>query len=114
MTTTNESANPPTKKKSGRPPLNIDPELIRRLAEIQATMIEIASVAGCSVDHLESHFSDIIKKGRESGKCSLRRWQYKMAATNPTMAIWLGKTWLSQRDDSNNAPMYSKIVVERG
>ena len=61
MTTTNESANPPTKKRSGRPPLNIDPELIRRLAEIQATMIEIASVAGCSVDHLESHFSDIIK-----------------------------------------------------
>ena len=109
------TSRPKKKNRGGRPPLNIDPELIRRLAEIQATMAEIASVAGCSVDTLERNFADIIKKGREAGKCSLRRWQYKMAATNPTMAIWLGKIWLGQRDDLNSgAPMYSKIIVQRG
>ncbi|MBQ0061347.1 MAG: hypothetical protein KBT15_06205 [Bacteroidales bacterium] len=30
---------------------------------------------------------------------SLRRSQMKMAETNPTMAIWLGKQYLGQKDN---------------
>jgi len=31
-------------------------------------------------------------------KIRLRENQFKMSETNPTMAIWLGKTWLGQRE----------------
>jgi hypothetical protein len=62
-------------------------------------MIEIASVVGCSVDTLEKRFSDLIKKGRESGKASLRRQQWALAQKgDKTMLIWLGKQYLGQRD----------------
>jgi hypothetical protein len=30
---------------------------------------------------------------------SLRRTQFKLAEKNPTMAIWLGKQYLGQRDN---------------
>lgn len=36
--------------------------------------------------------------GKENGKASLRRYQFKMAEKNPTMAIWLGKNWIDQSD----------------
>lgn len=36
--------------------------------------------------------------GRETGLASLRRQQFKMAETNATMQIWLGKQYLEQRD----------------
>ena len=32
------------------------------------------------------------------GKVSLRRFQYELARSNATMAIWLGKQWLGQKD----------------
>lgn len=33
------------------------------------------------------------------GKISIRRNQFKLAETNPSMAIWLGKQYLGQKDD---------------
>lgn len=33
-------------------------------------------------------------------KIRLRENQFKMSETNPTMAIWLGKNWLGQKDNS--------------
>lgn len=44
-------------------------------------------------------FSDVFNLKRSAGKVSLRRSQFKMAETNPTMAIWLGKQYLGQRDN---------------
>jgi hypothetical protein len=62
-------------------------------------MIEIAAVCKCSVDTLENRFSDIIKEGRETGKMSLRRLQFKAAEKgNPAILIWLGKQHLDQKD----------------
>ena len=43
-------------------------------------------------------FSEIYKKKREGGHCSLRRKQWKLADTSATMAIWLGKQYLGQTD----------------
>ena len=41
----------------------------------------------------------IIKHQKEKiGKTSLRRNQWRLAETNPTMAIWLGKQYLNQTD----------------
>ena len=41
----------------------------------------------------------LYKKGQDNGKRSLRRIQFKLAEKNPTMAIWLGKQYLGQRDN---------------
>jgi hypothetical protein len=78
-------------------------------------MTEIAAVCGCSVDHLEMRFSDIIKEGKENGKSSLRRLQFKIAESgNASLLIFLGKVYLNQKEESYSASQYSQIIVERG
>ena len=86
------------KKKTGRPLKQIDEELVYDLASIHCTMKEIAAICDCSVQTLENRFLDLIQKGREEGKASLRRRQYALAEKNPAMAIWLGKQLLGQRE----------------
>ena len=44
------------------------------------------------------NFAEAYKKHSAGGKISLRRNQFKLAETNATMAIWLGKQYLNQRD----------------
>lgn len=86
-----------------RPKLPIDKDLVRKLARINCTMIEIASVCNCSVDTLERRFADIIKGEREVGKTSLRRWQWSSAEKGvPALLIWLGKQYLGQSDKIEN------------
>lgn len=87
-----------------RPKFKIDYDTVEKLAGIQCTQQEIASFLGCSVDTLQRDetFCGIYKKGMENGKMSLRRMQYKLAEKNPTMAIWLGKQYLGQKDTINN------------
>lgn len=84
----------------GRPRFVIDYEQVAKLGAIMCTQEEIASILGCSVDTLQrdSEFSGIYKKALDNGKMSLRRKQFKLAEKNPTMAIWLGKQYLGQRD----------------
>jgi hypothetical protein len=82
-----------------RQKLPIDESQVEELAAILCTMEEIAAVVGCSVDTLERRFADTIKKGRERGKSSLRRIQWRLAQDgNAALAIWLGKQWLGQAD----------------
>lgn len=77
----------------------IDAEQVRALAAILCTREEIAAVVKCHPDTLDNHFSEILKEGREVGKQSLRRLQYKAAMKgNVTMLIWLGKVYLGQRE----------------
>lgn len=87
-----------------RPKFNIDYETVEKLASIQCTQQEIASFLGCSVDTLQrdEKFCGLYKKGLESGKMSLRRIQFKLAEKNPTMALWLGKQYLGQKDIVEN------------
>lgn len=88
------------KNKGGRPKKIIDYETVEKLAAIMCTQEEIAAHLDLSVDTLQrdATFCGIYKKGLERGKMSLRRKQYTMAETNPTMAIWLGKQYLNQKD----------------
>lgn len=87
-----------------RPRIEIDKEQFEKLCSIQCTIGEIAGFFGCSVDTIErwckreykEGFADIYAKKRGIGKISLRRSQFRMAETNPTMAIWLGKQYLGQ------------------
>lgn len=89
-----------TKKKIGRPKFQIDYVAVEKLASIMATQEEIATFLGCAVRTLQNddEFMRVFKKGQENGKMSLRRTQWKLAERNVSMAIWLGKQYLGQRD----------------
>ena len=95
---------PNGKNDTGRPTKPIDYETVEKLASIMCTQEEIASHLDISVRTLQrdEEFCHIYKKGMDKGKMSLRRKQYLMAETNPTMAIWLGKQYLGQRDKSES------------
>ena len=97
-----------------RPKFKIDYEMVEKLAGIQCTQQEIASFLGCSVDTLQRDetFCGLYKKGQENGKMSLRRMQFKIAEKNPTMAIWLGKQYLGQKDilETNNLVQRVEIL----
>lgn len=87
--------------KVGRPKKIIDYQAVERLGNIMCTQEEIASFLDISVRTLQrdQEFCRIYNKAREQGKMSIRRQQYKlMNSGNTTMAIWLGKQYLGQRD----------------
>lgn len=92
--------------KMGRPRIKIDKEEFEKLCSIQCTEEEIAGWYKCSVDTIELFckrtykmtFTEIYKTLSAKGKMSLRRSQFRIAETNPTMAIWLGKQYLGQKD----------------
>lgn len=85
----------------GRPKKEIDYVTVEKLANIQCTQEEIASFLGISSRTLlrDEKFKELFAKGRESGKMSLRRIQWKHAEKSATMAIWLGKQYLGQKDN---------------
>lgn len=84
----------------GRPKKKIDYDMAGKLASIMCTQEEIASVFGVDVRTLQrdKEFCRVFKTGKDKGRMSLRRIQWKHAETNPSMAIWLGKQYLGQRD----------------
>lgn len=89
-----------------RPRIEIDKEQFEKLCFLQCTLIEMAGFFNCSEDTIERwckreykmDFAEIFRLKRGAGKISLRRSQFRMAETNPTMAIWLGKQYLGQTE----------------
>ena len=102
MTYVKKTNNP----KMGRPKVDIDQNQFEKLCAIQCTKDEIASWFNCSPDTIEKFcartykdtFTAIYKNHSGKGKVSLRRNQFKLAETNVTMAIFLGKQYLGQSD----------------
>ena len=92
--------------KVARPRKEIDQKIFENLCGLQCTEEEIASAFDCSVDTVcrwcqrtyKESFADVFKKKSAGGKISLRRAQFRLAETNATMAIVLGKQYLGQRD----------------
>ncbi len=93
-------------KKMGRPEKPISWDQFEQLCALQCTQSEIANMFHVDVDTICNRvkknylapYSDIYKRFSESGKCSLRRNQFVISKKNATMAIWLGKIWLGQKD----------------
>lgn len=94
-----------------RPRIEIDSEQFKKLCAIQCTEEEIASWFKCSVDTIERFckreyklsFAESFKMFSADGKISLRRTQFKMAEHNCSMAIWLGKQYLGQKEQQEIA-----------
>lgn len=81
-----------------RPRKQIDKEQVEKLAALQCTMQEVAAFFDVNVSTISRRFAKEMAKGREMGKMSLRRKQWKLADTNASMAIFLGKNYLGQSD----------------
>jgi hypothetical protein len=78
------------------------PNDVYRLANIGCTDREIALWFDMSESTLRYNFSEILEKGREDLKQSLRRAQLKLALNgNAVMLIWLGKNILGQQENPN-------------
>lgn len=99
-------------KTRGRPKLVLNDTgkaIIMNMASIMCTDEEIAACLGVTVETLQNAdnnaaFLECKEKGNGNGKKSLRRIQFDIARQgNATMAIWLGKQWLGQRDDFTQA-----------
>lgn len=92
---------------AGRPRIVIDQSQFENLCKMQCTETEICAWFGCCDETLNTWCKKTYKKTfeqcfsifREGGKISLRRSQWKLAETNPSMAIFLGKNYLGQSDD---------------
>ena len=56
-----------------RPLKKVDTEAIKKLAQLHCTYDEIAEFSGVSTKTLQRHYVHLIKKGRQTGKISLRR-----------------------------------------
>ena len=84
----------------------IDKKQFENLCGLQCTLLEICDFFDVEDDTLNSWckktygttFSEVFKIKRGKGQISLRRTQWKLAEKNPTMAIWLGKQYLGQKD----------------
>ncbi len=93
-------------KKVGRPKTEINLEELQKLCTLNCTMPEIASFFNMPLRTLEDRFKNdtdvrtAIENGRNKGKLSVRRKQLQIMdeTNNATMAIWLGKQLLGQRD----------------
>lgn len=92
--------------KGGRPRKEIDKKQFENLCGLQCTKEEICGFFEITDKTLENWcrrtykagFSDVFRQKRGKGKISLRRNQFRLAETNATMAIWLGKQYLNQKD----------------
>lgn len=116
-----------TPAKKGRPKIEIDWKQFDKLCAFQCTLAEISSWFECSEDTIERRckeqkdmlFAEYFKKKSATGKISLRRLQFESAKDgNTSMQIWLGKQYLSQRDqpidlDSDTPqPIKVEIIAE--
>ena len=81
----------------------IVPDEVYKLAAIGCTDSEIARWFSMKESTLKDNFREIIAKGREDMKQTLRQAQIRLALSgNATMLIWLGKNILGQQETPTN------------
>ena len=96
--------------------LNTIPDYIfSGLAAIGVTEPEICSLLRIKPESLDSK-RELLAQGRARLKHALRRAQIKQALKgNASMLIWLGKTYLGQKDQPDtNLSQHTNIVVDAG
>jgi hypothetical protein len=82
----------------------VAPQDVYELAAIGCSDSEIARWFDIAESTLKYNFSDILAKGREDVKMSLRRAMIKNALNgNAVMQIWLSKNWLGFSDNPSNS-----------
>ena len=90
----------------GRPKKEIDQKQFEKFCGLQCTLEEICAFFDVTDKTLDRWcketygklFSEVFQEKRGLGKISLRRSQWRLAEKSATMAIWLGKQYLGQKD----------------
>jgi len=104
--------------KTGRPPREFDKKTFEGLCHVQCTVNEIEAILHadqrsidywCQREYNES-FNTVYKRYAEGGKASVRRNQLALSKTNASMAIWLGKVLLGQRDQEKELEDFRGIL----
>lgn len=93
----------------GRPRKEIDIKQFENLCKLQCTETEICEWFEVCEDTLNKWcketygqtFSEIYAQKRGQGRISLRRTQWKHAENSASMAMFLGKQYLGQSDNTN-------------
>lgn len=100
----------------------IDKRVFENLCGLQCSMLEICDAFDVDDKTLTSWckatynmpFSEIFKLKRGKGQISLRRMQWKLAEKNASMAIFLGKQYLGQKDvivnENKNLPKVEELL----
>jgi AraC-like DNA-binding protein len=104
----------------GRPKLPFNFELFRSLCEIHCTLKEIAGTMKVSEDTVQRrckeqygrNFEEVWEEFNAPGRVSLRRIQLKHAEKSPGMAIFLGKVYLKQREETDPRQLPSEEEVD--
>ncbi len=108
------------KDATGRLLENSDEELVA-LAELgaaQCTEAEAAGALGLTIESLSDRLNRRTKahvafeKGRNAGLKALRQAQLKLAETNASVAIFLGRVYLGQSDRREVDPRESNEIAE--
>lgn len=95
---------------AGRPRKELDQSQFEKLCGLQCTQEEIAGFFDVSTDTVDrwckrtydANFAEVYKNHSGRGKIALRRYQMHLAETNASMAIFLGKQYLGQKDIQNS------------
>ena len=89
---------------AGRKPKQIDLIELEKLSALQCSDEEIAAWFRVSVRTIQSRrkqpkFADVMRRGRAKGCVNVRRVQMRLLEEgNATIAVWLGKVLLGQKD----------------
>lgn len=110
--------------KGGRPrKLNPDPATlaqVRGLGQLLCTTKDCAAFFKvCEVTYLKfvkdfPEVQEAYDQGAGNGRISLRRYQFRLAEKNASMAIFLGKNYLDQADKTvNEHTVKAAVVINR-
>ena len=113
----NEGSDIVAKGQKKQAQIKIDKHQFENLCKMQCTEREIMSWFDVSKDTLirwckdnyGGDFATVYAQKKEGGKIALRRYQLQLAEKNPTMAIFLGKQYLGQRDKFPDEVDYTEI-----
>jgi hypothetical protein len=92
-------------KGAGRKKIELDKDMLLRLAELHCNWKEISYVMDCSVDTLKRNYAEIINKGQAQGNIKLRRamWRNALENDHAVMQIYLSKNVLGMSDNPINS-----------
>ena len=103
----------PEKNRGGRPRKPVDVEVIRKLAALGCTNAEIGAWFELDESTIRKGYSEIVKLGRETGRTTLRRLQWKRCHKgSDVMLIHLGKQLLGQAEKVDQTVYNNPVVVE--
>ena len=90
-------------------------EQVMAMAQLGCTNQEISWVMDISERSVVKHFQPDLSEGRANLYVSIRKAQIETAIRdrNPSMLIWLGKTYLKQKDTAKVLSHEGAIAVER-